>query len=167
MAGWLDNKAEIEVPVALETCWALWDDRERIPQWMPWIKSVKIQESDPRMSRWTLSTNQFGRDWEFSWIARNLAPIRNQKIHWVSEPGSASYGISINNKGQIRFRRKGPEACVVTLTISYEVPDVLVPFANALTPLVEGIIQGDMVRFKDYAVRTAQDQRAQQVSAQR
>ena len=49
------------MPVPLEVCWALWDDRERIPQWMPWIKSVKVLEDDPRLSRWTLSTHQFGR----------------------------------------------------------------------------------------------------------
>jgi hypothetical protein len=55
---------------------------------------------------------------------------RNQKIHWVSEPGSASYGVEIANRGQIRFLRKGPAACRITLTISYEVPDVLAPFAN-------------------------------------
>jgi uncharacterized membrane protein len=47
--------------VPLEVCWALWDDRERIPQWMPWIKSVKVLQEDPRLSRWTLSTQQFGR----------------------------------------------------------------------------------------------------------
>jgi hypothetical protein len=61
MAQWLDNRAEVEVPVPLEVCWALWDDRERIPQWMPWIKSVKVLEEDSRLSRWTLSTQQFGR----------------------------------------------------------------------------------------------------------
>jgi hypothetical protein len=42
------------------------------------------------------------RDWEFSWLARNLAPVRNQKIHWISEPGSATMGLNINNRGQIR-----------------------------------------------------------------
>lgn len=55
---------------------------------------------------------------------------RNQKIHWVSEPGSASYGIEVANRGQIRFQRKGAAACKITLTISYEVPDALAPFAN-------------------------------------
>jgi uncharacterized membrane protein len=38
MAQWFESRAEIEVPVPLDTCWVLWDDRERIPQWMPWIK---------------------------------------------------------------------------------------------------------------------------------
>lgn len=69
-------------------------------------------------------------DWEFSWLARNLAPVKNQKIHWASEPGSASMGLNIQNRGQIRFVRRGPAACAVSLSISYEVPDVLAPFAN-------------------------------------
>lgn len=156
MAQWLDNRAEVEVPVPLEVCWALWDDRERIPQWMPWIKSVKVLQEDPRLSRWTLSTQQFGRDWEFSWLARNLAPVRNQKIHWASEPGSASLpGLNIANRGQIRFVRRGPAATGVSLSISYEVPELLAPFASALTPVVEGIIGRDMERFREYAVKYA------------
>ncbi|KAG1668475.1 hypothetical protein FOA52_005248 [Chlamydomonas sp. UWO 241] len=141
MSKWLENKAAIDVPVGLDLVWSLWDDRERIPRWMPWIKTVKVLESDPRLSRWTLSTNQFGRDWEFSWLARNLQPIKGQKIHWQSEPGSMSLpGVEIANRGQIRFVKKSAKLINITLTISYEVPDVLVPFANALTPLVEGII---------------------------
>eukprot|EP00879_Flechtneria_rotunda_P029717 GHRR01032160.1.p2 GENE.GHRR01032160.1~~GHRR01032160.1.p2 ORF type:complete len:168 (+),score=34.28 GHRR01032160.1:292-795(+) len=161
MGRWLENRASLEVPVPLEICWFLWEDRERIPQWMPWIKSVHVQKDQPALSRWTLATNQFGRDWEFSWLARNLAPIKNQKLHWVSEPGSASMGLNVNNRGQIRFIRK-PGGCNVSLSISYEVPEVLAPFANALTPVVEGIISRDMERFRDYA--TAYDKA--QVSSQ-
>lgn len=110
------------------------------------------------MSRWTLSTHQFGRDWEFSWLARNLAPVKGQKIHWVSEPGSTSLkGVELANKGQIRFVRKGPALTNVQLTISYEVPSVLAPFLSALTPVVEGVIGADMVRFKDYALAVQRD----------
>uniref|UniRef100_A0A7S0S002 Coenzyme Q-binding protein COQ10 START domain-containing protein n=1 Tax=Chlamydomonas leiostraca TaxID=1034604 RepID=A0A7S0S002_9CHLO len=157
MAQWLESKASIDVPAPLEACWVMWDDRERIPTWMPWIKSVKVQEGNPALSKWTLSTHQFGRDWEFSWLARNLAPIKGQKIHWVSEPGSASLpGVEIANRGQIRFFRKGPKVTNITLTISYELPSVLVPFANALNPVVEGIIAKDMERFRDMATAKQQ-----------
>ena len=38
--------------------------------------------------------------------------------------------LDIANRGQIRFRRTGADACVVKLTISYEVPDVLAPLAG-------------------------------------
>eukprot|EP00200_Dunaliella_tertiolecta_P005430 CAMPEP_0202337382 /NCGR_PEP_ID=MMETSP1126-20121109/85_1 /ASSEMBLY_ACC=CAM_ASM_000457 /TAXON_ID=3047 /ORGANISM="Dunaliella tertiolecta, Strain CCMP1320" /LENGTH=164 /DNA_ID=CAMNT_0048927559 /DNA_START=306 /DNA_END=800 /DNA_ORIENTATION=+ len=150
MARWLENKASVDVPAPLESCWVLWEDRERIPEWMPWIKSVEVQKDDSRLSRWTLATHQFGRDWEFSWLARNLTPLKGQKIHWVSEPGSGSMpGVEIANRGQIRFVKRGPDVTGITLTISYEVPDILVPFASALTPLVEGIIASDLKRFRD------------------
>eukprot|EP00798_Chlamydomonas_sp_ICE-L_P016204 gene16204-22368_t len=104
------------------------------------------------MSRWTLSTNQFGKDWDFSWIARHLAPVKHQRICWVSEPGSTSMpGVELASRGQIKFVRKGADACNITLTISYEVPNILAPFAFALTPVVEGIISKDMDRFAVYA----------------
>jgi hypothetical protein len=71
-------------------------------------------------------------DWEFSWIARNLTPVRGQKIHWVSEPGSSTGGamLDVSNNGQVRFARRGPESVGVSLTISYEVPAPLAPFAS-------------------------------------
>lgn len=47
----LAHRASIEVPVALELAWALWDDRERIPKWMPWIKSVKVRTRGGRGGR--------------------------------------------------------------------------------------------------------------------
>eukprot|EP00199_Chlamydomonas_sp_CCMP681_P003072 CAMPEP_0119106822 /NCGR_PEP_ID=MMETSP1180-20130426/6339_1 /TAXON_ID=3052 ORGANISM="Chlamydomonas cf sp, Strain CCMP681" /NCGR_SAMPLE_ID=MMETSP1180 /ASSEMBLY_ACC=CAM_ASM_000741 /LENGTH=166 /DNA_ID=CAMNT_0007092213 /DNA_START=261 /DNA_END=761 /DNA_ORIENTATION=- len=166
MAAWLENKASIDVPLPLEPCWSLWDDREKIPIWMPWIKSVKVQTGDTRLSKWTLATNQFGRDWEFSWLARNLAPVKGQKIHWVSEPGSTSAGIDISNKGQIRFVKKSPTLTNITLTISYEVPDVLVPFANLLTPVVENILAQDMEKFKNHVLSLQQSASAAPVAQQ-
>ena len=39
-------------------------------------------------------------------------------------------GIEVANQGQIRFVRKGRLVTGITLTISYQLPDVLVPFAN-------------------------------------
>ena len=41
-ATWIENSAQVDVPVALEDCWNLWEDRERIPNWMPWIASVIV-----------------------------------------------------------------------------------------------------------------------------
>ena len=55
-------------------------DREQIPQWMPWIQSVRVLPEDTRLSRWTLATEQFGRTWELTWVSLNLAPIKNQKV---------------------------------------------------------------------------------------
>lgn len=156
---WLENSAQVEVQAPIEIAWELWEDRERIPTWMPWITSVVIQKENPQMSKWTLSTFQFNRQWEFSWLARNMTPLKYQKIHWRSVPGSSggSLGpIEIQNQGQIRFLKKAEDACAVKLTISYEVPGVLAPFANLLTPVVEGILQQDMDRFAAFATKEYQ-----------
>ena len=63
--------------------------------------------------------------------------------------------LYVANRGAIRFYRKSAEACSVKLTISYEVPSILVPFAGALTPVVERILATDMGRFSKYATEQA------------
>ena len=36
------------------------------------------------MSQWTLSTEQFGQQFEFSWLARDLEPIQYEKARNTS-----------------------------------------------------------------------------------
>ena len=38
-----------------------------------------MQKDNPSLSRWTLSTYQFNRQWEFSWLALNMTPLKYQK----------------------------------------------------------------------------------------
>ena len=181
-AQWLENSAEVEVAAPLESCWEMWEDRPRIPQWMPWIASVTMlpdggSKGGDKLSKWLLRTEQFGRTWEFSWLAQSLTPVKHQKIHWRSVQGSTGgalgSAIDIANRGAIRFYKKGKSGggasgsggssssssplCAIKITISYEVPDVLAPFASALTPLVERILAGDMQRFKVLAEREFQE----------
>ena len=129
---WLENSAQSDVDVPLEDAWELWEDKARIPEWMEWISSVIVSPQDPSLSRWTLSTYQFARQWEFSWTALTMTPLKHQKIHWRSVQGTGSLGggLEVANRGQIRFVRKGVEKCTVKLTISYEVPSVLAPFVS-------------------------------------
>lgn len=68
-----------------------------------------------------------------------MTPSKFQKIHWRSVPGSSggSLGaLEVQNRGQIRFMKKGPEKCAIKLTISYEVPFVLAPFANVSNDII-------------------------------
>lgn len=146
MSGWVDNLSEVIVPVPLPIVWELWQDKSRIPNWMPWISSVESLEDD--MSRWTLSTDQFGQHFEFSWVARDLAPIKNQLLHWTSEEG-------LKNRGAVRFFEGAEEqagvATRVQIQISYELPELLVPFGSAVSPLVEQILKADLQRFSVFA----------------
>lgn len=137
---WQDCRAEIDVDVPASVAFDCYSDRERIPEWMPFISSVKVLEDKPDLSRWSLKYEVFGRDVEFSWLARNMQPIRNQKIHWRSLEG-------LPNKGAVRFFPKGPSSCRVELTVSYEVPDILTPVATALKPFTEGLLLRGLERF--------------------
>jgi len=88
-----------------------------------------------------------------------------------STSGALGSAIDIANRGAIRFYRKSGSGgggggsssgnlkshCSIKITISYEVPDVLAPFASALTPLVERILAGDMERFKVLAEKEFQE----------
>ena len=157
MAGWVDNRADVTVPVSLPVVWELWQDKSRIPNWMPWIDSVVPDAADPASSRWILRTNQFGQDFEFSWVARDLPPEERRKISWESTEG-------LNNRGAVRFaevpaldadafdsNRTTRNNTKVSIEISYEVPDPLVPFGAAVSPLVESILDADLKRFSAFA----------------
>ncbi|CAL1354675.1 unnamed protein product [Linum trigynum] len=135
-------KAEIDVPASV--AYNCYSDREAIANWMPFISSVQILEDKPDLSRWSLKYKAFGRDIEFSWLARNLQPTPNQKIHWRSLDG-------LPNRGAVRFFPKGPTSCVVELTVSYEVPPILIPVASALQPFLESLLSRGLERFATYA----------------
>eukprot|EP00245_Coleochaete_scutata_P015027 TRINITY_DN6545_c1_g4_i1.p1 TRINITY_DN6545_c1_g4~~TRINITY_DN6545_c1_g4_i1.p1 ORF type:complete len:253 (-),score=23.75 TRINITY_DN6545_c1_g4_i1:231-989(-) len=150
---WLENVAQVEAEVPLSVAWDIWMDREGIPQFMPWISSVVVQPDKPELSKWTLKYAAFGRDLEFSWMAKNLTPTFHQKIHWKAVDG-------VPNWGKVRFYPRGPNACGIQLTISYEVPQALAPFASALTPLVETIIKQDLQRFATLAKAKSQKAKA-------
>ncbi|GAB4830626.1 hypothetical protein Ancab_020392 [Ancistrocladus abbreviatus] len=141
---WQDCTVKIEVDVPASVAYKCYSDRESMPHWMPFISSVKVLEDKPDISRWLLKYEAFGQDIEFSWLARNLQPIPNQKIHWVSQGG-------LPNRGAVRFFPKGPSSCVVELTVSYEVPQVLVPVASALQPFLQGLLTQGLERFSNFA----------------
>mmetsp|Transcript_23843 Transcript_23843/g.33115 ORF Transcript_23843/g.33115 Transcript_23843/m.33115 type:complete len:147 (+) Transcript_23843:2-442(+) len=135
----------------------MWQRREEIPQWMPWIQAVEVDKKDNDVSRWLLSTEALGQKFEFSWKARNLPPLKNKMIHWKSVDGSMggsgfASAIQVRNKGAVRFRRVDEEKCEVQLVISFEVPDLLSPIAEQVTPIVDSILQADMDRFRQKAL---------------
>ncbi|KAJ4844786.1 hypothetical protein Tsubulata_003500 [Turnera subulata] len=84
---WQDCTVKREIDVPVSVAYNCYSDRESIPRWMPFISSVKILEDKPDLSRWTLKYKAFGRNIEFSWLARNMQPTLNQKIHWRSLEG--------------------------------------------------------------------------------
>jgi|UniRef100_A0A6U0F5A9 uncharacterized membrane protein len=145
--GWVKNKASVVAPVPLPVAWELWQDRTRIPNWMPWISSVSYLPDDRTKTKWTLSTDQFGQHFEFSWLAQDLEPVKYEKIQWESLEG-------LKNKGSVTFN-KAPEGTKLVMEISYQVPGPLVPFGSAVSPLVESILDADLRRFSTFAEKVA------------
>ncbi|KAL7171943.1 hypothetical protein ACSBR2_031603 [Camellia fascicularis] len=74
------------------------------------MAGLHILQDKPDLSQWSLKYEAFGRDIEFSWLARNMQPIPNQKIHWRSLDG-------LPNRGVVRFFPKGPSSCVVEVRL--------------------------------------------------
>ncbi|KAG1681321.1 hypothetical protein FOA52_007367 [Chlamydomonas sp. UWO 241] len=150
-AQWIDARGAVELPVGLELVWDLWNEKQRIPQWMPEIQAVEVDEDAPEVSYWAMGVHALGRPWTFEWTARNLAPVHHQKIHWVSMPAPGQ----LNNAGAVRFSRRGNNACMVSVDVSFEVPGVLTPFSLLLAPIAHSILSKDMERFKTYSIAYA------------
>lgn len=141
---WQDCTVRTEIDVPISVAYNCYSDRQSIPRWMPFISSVEVLEDKPDLSKWSLKYEAFGRDIEFSWLARNMQPIPNQKIHWRSLEG-------LPNRGAVRFYPKSPSSCTVELTVSYEIPQVLIPVASALRPFLEGLLLRGLERFAKFA----------------
>ncbi|KAH0730776.1 hypothetical protein KY285_003887 [Solanum tuberosum] len=96
----------MEVDVPISVAYKCYSDSEAIPEWMPFISTVKILEDKPNLSRWSLKYKAFGQNIEYSGLARNMQPTPNQKIHWRSQEG-------LPHRGAVRFFPKGPSSCII------------------------------------------------------
>lgn len=144
MSDWLEHSVQIEVPVSIDQVWNLWADLEQMPRWMKWIDSVKVLEEDPSLSRWKLSTGGL----DFSWKSRILKQIQHQIIQWESVDG-------LPNRGAIRFYDRGTNGSIVKLTVGYLPPSFLRRLleSSIIRRGVESSLQGDMERFREYAMQ--------------
>ncbi|KAG2260571.1 hypothetical protein Bca52824_079865 [Brassica carinata] len=138
---------KVDVPASVAYNFYLYLDPESFPKLMPFISSVEVLKDKPDISRWSLNYSAFGQDIKYSWLARNLQPVPNQKIHWRSVEG-------LPNKGSVRFFPKGPSSCIVQLTVSYEVSALLTPVASGLRPYFESLLRGGLERFATLAKTT-------------
>jgi uncharacterized membrane protein len=143
MSEWLEHTVQIEVSIPIASSWDMWSDLELMPTWMKWIDSVKILEENPDLSRWKLATNTL----EFTWLSKIVKTTTHQIIQWESVDG-------LPNRGAVRFYDRG-ESSIVKLTVGYSVPGFLALLMNNdfIRKAVEGTLQADMERFRDYAQR--------------
>jgi uncharacterized membrane protein len=145
MSEWLEHTVQIEVAVPIEKSWDLWSNLELMPTWMKWIDSVKISPENPEISNWKLATGSL----EITWKSKIIKTTTHQIIQWESVDG-------LHNGGAIRFYDRGANS-IVKLTVGYTVPGFLVLLMNNdfIRKAVEGTLQADMERFRDYAQSVA------------
>jgi uncharacterized membrane protein len=150
MSEWLEHSVQVEVAAPIEHVWDLWQNIELMPRWMKWIESVTVLEDKPELSRWKLATSSL----EFTWLSKILQQIPNQLIQWESVDG-------LPNKGAIRFYDR-KESSIVRLTVSYAVPGFLALLMDNgfVRKAVEGTLQADMDRFRDYAMKELERNRS-------
>ncbi|XP_071922307.1 uncharacterized protein [Coffea arabica] len=60
-------------------------------------------------------------------------------------------GLPETCRGAVRFYPKGASSCNVEMTVSYEVPQLLIPVASALQPLLESLLVRGLERFAKFA----------------
>ena len=142
--NYVKNVASVETQVPLKICWQLWQDRTRIPNWMPWIAKVEYDDIDKTKTKWILETEQFGQKLQFSWTAKDLEPVEYERIAWKSEDG-------LRNRGSVTFKDVGNNSTKIEMMIEYEVPAVLKPVGELVSPLVGSIIGKDLERFDEFA----------------
>ncbi|KAJ8420179.1 hypothetical protein Cgig2_030127 [Carnegiea gigantea] len=112
---WQDCTVKMEVDVPVSVAYKCYSDREAMPKWMPFISSVKCFK-----------------------LYEMVKPIPNQKIHWRSLEGLPNR--IIDSPSWRRDEADREKLLSENLTVSYEVPQILVPVASALQPLLQSLL---------------------------
>uniref|UniRef100_A0A1J3CH10 Putative 17.2 kDa protein in melC2-rnhH intergenic region n=1 Tax=Noccaea caerulescens TaxID=107243 RepID=A0A1J3CH10_NOCCA len=144
---WEEVMVKMEVDAPASVAYKLYADRELFPKWMPFLSSVEAVEGSPDLSRYLVKLERFGQNVEYHFLAKNLQPIPDRKLHWRSIEGFA-------NRGSVRFFPRGPSSCLVEINFSFEVPHALAPVAFLMKPFMEKLIRGGLERFAAFVKTT-------------
>ncbi|VVA89727.1 unnamed protein product [Arabis nemorensis] len=144
---WQDVTVKTVVDAPASVAYKLYADRELFPKWMPFLSSVEAMEGSPDLSKYLVKLESFGQNIEYHFLAKNLQPIPDRKLHWRSIEGFA-------NRGSVRFFPRGPSSCLVEINFSFEVPHAFAPVAFAMKPFMEKLIRGGLERFAAYVKTT-------------
>ncbi|XP_010474664.1 PREDICTED: uncharacterized protein LOC104754222 [Camelina sativa] len=137
---WEDVTVKMVVDAPAAVAYKLYADRELFPKWMPFVSSVEAMEGRPELSRYLVKLESFGQNIEYHFLAKNLQPIPDRKLHWRSIEG-------FKNRGSVRFFPRGPSSCLVEMNFSFEVPHAFAPVAFAIKPFMEKLIRGGLEHF--------------------
>jgi ribosome-associated toxin RatA of RatAB toxin-antitoxin module len=107
---------------------ALVDDIESYPRFLPWCTAVAVEERTPSSVRATLTVGTRGLRQSFT-TENDLQPGESMQMRLVEGPFRRF-------SGSWRFRPLSPEACGVDFALEYELAG---PLARLLEPLFDRI----------------------------
>ncbi|THU67842.1 hypothetical protein C4D60_Mb05t28950 [Musa balbisiana] len=81
----------------------------------------------------------------------HFLPIPNQKIHWRSLEGLPNRRLLSYTSDPGKLHLHEFASIYVKLTVSYEIPEILIPVASALKPFLEGLLAQGLERFAKVA----------------
>ncbi|CAM9317396.1 unnamed protein product [Ectocarpus sp. 12 AP-2014] len=142
-AAWIDEQVSLEVPASTQDAYSLYSDLQRQPEWSPWLKSVQ-HDRVTGTSKWVIQSNGI----KVSWNAQNTVEVYGSEVAWESTTG-------LSNRGRVTFDDKGDGRCLMTLTLSYNLPYVIASVLRleAVERFVKRTILSDLARFKKVLVR--------------
>ena len=136
----LSNSIVVERPV--EEVYAFWRKLENLPRFMSYLKTVS-------------QTSEKQSDWEahipgdlvtIQWKAEITGERPNEYLAWRSLPGA-----DVENSGEVQFEGlPNGQRTVIHATITYRPPaaNAGALVAKLLNPVFEGMVKGDLDRFK-------------------
>jgi uncharacterized membrane protein len=126
----------IELDAPLESVYDQWTQFESFPQFMQGVESV-VQEDD-RTLHWTAKIAGQRREW----TARITDQTPNTRIAWKSISGA-------ENAGAVLFAPLPENRTRITLKVDVD-PQGPIETIGANAGLLEGEVEGDLRRFKDF-----------------
>jgi uncharacterized membrane protein len=130
----LDLVQHIQVNVPVTRAFAYWRAWERLPRFLPWIKSVR--PLDARRSRWTVET---GSGQRVEWGAEVTRIVPNELIAWRGADGGPH-----RHEGSVHFAPDGDGSTHIEVRLRCRRA-----FTEVLGPEPRRQLEDDLVRFKD------------------
>jgi uncharacterized membrane protein len=122
--------------VPVSTAYNQWTQFEEFPRFMEGVKSVT--QTDDTHLHWVAEVA--GKDKE--WDAEITEQHPDERVAWTSTSGA-------RNAGVVTFHRLDDNTTRVTLQMDVD-PEGLIENIGDWTGLLDGRVEGDMERFKEY-----------------
>jgi uncharacterized membrane protein len=126
----------VDVNVPIQTAYNQWTQFEEFPRFMEGVKSVT--QTDDTHLHWVAEIA--GKDKE--WDAEITEQHPDERVAWTSTSGA-------RNAGVVTFHRLDDDTTRVTLQMDVD-PEGLIENIGDWTGILDGRVEGDMKRFKEY-----------------